>query len=354
MTDGSTRAHIVRWGDLAWRLLAIGAVVFFAFRILKTVSVVVLAAVFALFIAAVLWRPNLWLRRHGFPPALAAMSCILLALLALGAAFAFLVPQLVSGLDDFATDLATAWESVQRWLIEGPLGLSQGEIDDYVADLVERLQAFGGESLLGGAVALVEFVTGTILALVVTFFILKDGRALLEKASFRLGTNTAAKTVGALRVGRQALAQYIGGIAIIGLFDAILIGVALWLVGAPLVLPLALLVFLGAFIPLVGAFASGLLAVAVTLVNVGVTQGLIILAVVVAVQQFEGDVIMPLVFGSTLRIHPLLVLLAVAVGGIAFGLPGAFLSVPLVATAVSIHEELSDDPESAYLSLARG
>jgi predicted PurR-regulated permease PerM len=96
------------------------------------------------------------------------------------------------------------------------------------------------------------------------------------------------------------------------------------------------------------------LAVAVTFVNVGVVQALIILAVVVVVQQFEGDVIMPLVFGSRLQLHPLLVLLAVAAGGLAFGLAGAFLAVPLIAGVVSVHGEISDDPESAYLNLARG
>jgi len=97
-----------------------------------------------------------------------------------------------------------------------------------------------------------------------------------------------------------------------------------------------------------------LLAVAVALVNGGLTDGLIIFAVVVGVQQFEGDVIMPLVFGQTLRLHPLVVLLGVAAGGLAFGLFGAFLAVPLVAVAVAIHEAISDEPESSFISLVRG
>ena len=98
-------------------------------------------------------------------------------------------------------------------------------------------------------------------------------------------------------------------------------------------LPLAILVFLGAYIPLVGAFVSGLLAVAVTFVNGGLGSALIVLVVVIAVQQFEGDVIMPIVFGQTLKLHPLVILLGIAVGGLAFGLFGAFLSVPLIAVA---------------------
>jgi predicted PurR-regulated permease PerM len=118
--------------------------------------------------------------------------------------------------------------------------------------------------------------------------------------------------------------------------------------------PLAVIVFFGAFIPLVGAFLSGLLAVAVAFVNGGLTDGLIILAVIVGVQQFEGDVIMPLVFGQTLRLHPLVILLGVAAGGLAFGLFGAFLAVPLIAVAVAIDEAVGEDPDSGFLSLARG
>ncbi len=145
-----------------------------------------------------------------------------------------------------------------------------------------------------------------------------------------------------------------GGIAIVGLFYALLIGLALWLVGAPLVFPLAVLVFFGAYIPLVGAFVSGLLAVAVAFVSGGLTDALIILVVVVVVQQIEGDVLMPLVFGQTLRLHPLVVLPGVTAGGFAFGLFGAFLAVPLIAVVVAIHEALAEDPESGMPSLARG
>jgi predicted PurR-regulated permease PerM len=177
---------------------------------------------------------------------------------------------------------------------------------------------------------------------------------MLNELLRRLPADTADKVETAVRIGRTSLAHYMRGIALVGIFDAVLIGIALWVVGAPLVLPLMLLVFLGAFIPLVGAFVSGLAAVAVTFVNGGLTDGLIILAVVVAVQQFEGDVIMPLVYGQTLRLHPLVILFGVTAGGLAFGLFGAFLAVPLIAVAVSITEAISDAGEEGFASLIRG
>lgn len=345
---------LIRWGNVAWRLIAIGIVVFFGFRVLRTVSVVVLATVAALFLAAVLWRPARWLADHGWPLALASLSVLAGALSVLVGVVLFIVPQIASSFDELSENVSQTWASLQSWLIDGPLGLSEAEIDSYLESLAEWAQGVGQRTILGGATAVVEAITGTLLAVIITFFLLKDGRNLLDKLLSRLPDETASKVDTGFTIGRKSLAQYMGGIAVIGAFDAVLIGVALWIVGAPLVLPLALLVFFGAFIPLVGAFVSGLLAVAVTFVNGGLTDALIILAVAIGVQQFEGDVVMPLVFGQTLRLHPLVILLGVTAGGLAFGLFGAFLAVPLIAVGVSINEAVSDDPESGYISLARG
>lgn len=354
MVNGAFRAFVVRWGDLAWRLVAIGVVVFFTFRILQTVSVVVFAVIFSMFLAAILWRPAHWLMHRGWKPALASLATLLVAALILVGLIVFVVPQIGASFDTLSRDVSETWESLHDWLIEGPLGLTQTEIDEYTQRVTEWLQSIGGENLLGGATAVLEFITGAFLVIVITFFLLKDGKTLLRKAVDRTEEEAGRKLAISARVARDSLAQYMGGVALVGLFDATLIGIALWIVGAPLVFPLALLVFFGAFIPLIGAFVSGLLAVAVTFVNVGPVQALIILGVVIVVQQFEGDVIMPLVFGNRLRLHPLVVLLAVAAGGLAFGLAGAFLAVPLIAVAVSVHEEISVAPDDSYLSLARG
>lgn len=352
--SGSLRARIVEWGDLAWRVLVIGAVIFFAFRVLQTVSVVVFALVFAAFLAAVLWRPTRWLQSRGWKPALASLTVLILAVAALAAIVLVIVPQIAANFETLSEDVTETWESLQTWLIDGPLGLTQAEIDDYLMRLNQWIQEVGADRLLGGAAIVLEFFTGAFLVVIITFFILKDGAKIARKALDRTPQPTADKIEAGLKISRKSLAQYMGGIALVGLFDATLIGIGLWLVGAPLVLPLALLVFFGAFIPLIGAFVSGLLAVAVTFVNVGLVPAAIVLVVVIVVQQFEGDVIMPLVFGSTLRLHPLVVLLAVAAGGLAFGLAGAFLAVPLIAVAVSVHEEVSDDHETSYMNLARG
>lgn len=339
---------------MSWRLIAIGVVVYFGYQILNRIAVVVIATVVAMFLAAVLWTPVQWLRDRGVPAAIASLVVLIGAALILVGVVMFIAPQIAANFDTLSSDVEQAWDSFQDWLINGPLQLSRQDIDGYVESLTDWIQGIGQESILGGATALVELITGFFLALIITFFLLKDGSALLDNMLGRLSDDTATKVEKSARIGRRSLAQYMRGIAVVGLFDATLIAIALWIVGAPLIIPLALLVFLGAYIPLIGAFVSGLLAVAVTLVNVGLVEGLVVFAVTVAVQQFEGDVIMPLVFGHSLKLHPLVILLGVTAGGLAFGLLGAFLAVPLISVAVSIDEEISDDPDTGLLGLARG
>lgn len=345
---------LIRWGDISWRLIAIGVVVFFGFRALRTISVVILAVVVAMFLTAVLWTPFNWLKARRLPPALASFLILAAAVAVIVGVFFIIIPQVANSFETLSDDVAELLESGRQWLIDGPLGLTEAQIDQYVASFTEWVQSVGGDSLLGGATAVIEVITGAFLAIVVTFFLLKDGRRLLDGLKARVSRKTAANIDTGFRVGRYSLAHYMGGIALVGLFDAALIAIGLWIVGAPLVLPLAVMVFFGAFIPLIGAFESGLFAVAVATVNGGLTDGLIILAVVIGVQQFEGDVIMPLVYGQTLRLHPLVILLGVTAGGIAFGLFGAFLAVPLIAVAVAVDEAISENSEANLISLARG
>jgi predicted PurR-regulated permease PerM len=122
-------------------------------------------------------------------------------------------------------------------------------------------------------------------------------------------------------------------------------------VGVPLVIPLMMLVFFGSFFPVVGAFLSGSVAVAVAFVSGGVGDALVVLAVVVAVQQFEGHILYPIIFRRALSLHPLVILLAIGVGAVAFGIVGAFLAVPLTAVAVAVHQAVVEDPDSRVVAL---
>lgn len=336
---------------LSWRLLVVGAAVFFTWQVLQRISLVVLSVVLGLFPAALLWRPVQALKRRGWRPLLATWAVLLVSFLVLVGVGFLVVPTLVDGLEPIVADVNQAFEDLQVWLVEGPLGLSQQQIDDFITQIGDWAASLG-PGLLSGAVVVLEVITGLFLALIVVFFILKDGDRAAARLQDRLSPLSADRFARGGRVAWTTMGTYIRGLALVGLVDAVAIAIGLLIVGVPLVVPLAILVFLGAFFPLVGAFVSGLFAVAVALVNGGPTDALIILIIIIAVQQLEGDVILPLVFGRTMQLHPLVVLLAIAIGGVAFGLIGAFLAVPVAAVIVAVNKELHPDSDSTLISLA--
>jgi putative heme transporter len=353
---GGIPAWLVRYGGAAWRLLAIGAVVFFGFQVLRRVSVVALAVTLALFPASVLWRPVRWLDHRGWRPGLATGAVMLTAIGALAGVGAVVVPSVGSQIGDLTADVGEAATEVRAWLTEGPLGLSERQVQRYWESIGESFTDDGTltSGLLGGASAAIEVVTGLILVIVVTFFLLKDGERIFAALLRRVPDHRRDEVDRGASAGWHALSRYMSGLALVGLFDAVLIGLGLLVVGVPLVVPLSIIVFFGAFFPVIGAFVTGLIAVAVAFANGGLVDGLIILAIITAVQQIEGDVVLPLIFGKTLEMHPLVILLAVVAGGVAFGVVGAFLFVPAVAVALTVRQELAGDPAGSYWSLARG
>lgn len=336
----------------SWRYLLILAAVYITFRAVAIVRVVVLPIILGLFVASVLSPMVQRLKARGWTPALATWGTILGLVPVVALFVLFLVPSFANGIGPLGEALDESVESVTEWLSEGPLGLSQTDIEGYIDDAIAQLQDNAGAittGIVGGATIAFEIITGLVLTLLVTFFYLKDGdrayQGLLQRVS------NPDRTRRGLEAAWRTLSSYVRGLAIVGLIDAIFIGIGLAIVGTPLVLPLMSLVFIGGFFPIIGAFISGLFAVAVSFVSGGATDALIILAVVVGVQQFEGNVLHPIVFKKALSLHPLLILLAIGVGGVAFGIVGAFLAVPLTGMAIAVHQAVSDDPESSVVNL---
>lgn len=343
---------LVRWGGIAWRLGAIGFVAFHVFQAAKTVGVVLIAGALALLLASIMWTPVRRMTDRGWPSIAAVLFVLSLAGALLVGIVLLTIPPIVSNVADLSTDVDSAVESVREWLTMGPLGLEPGQVEQFQSAVMDRMSQ--GSSLMGGATTAFEAITGTLLAVIFTFFILKDGRSIAGMLRRRVPEHRAEDVAVGLQTIRATLARYMVGMAIVGLFDAAVIGIGLVILGVPLALPLSILVFFGAFFPLIGAFVSGLLAVAVAFVNGGLTDALIVLGITVAVQQFEGDVIMPLVFGRALQLHPVAILVGVTGGGLAFGIMGAFVAVPLIATVVALREELGEDPDRSLLTIVRG
>lgn len=323
--------------SFAWRLLLVLVATYVVAYVLLTLRLVVIPLVLGAAIAALLYKQVDWLDRHRLPRSAASLLVtlgwtfgLLGALVLIGMTVADEVDQLVAGVEggleqlrdylaSFGIDalrLSALQESATRALTDNRQSLTTG--------------------VVSGATLVLETLAGFFLFVVVLFFLLRDGRGIWRWVLDRLPHDKRQPVDDGGRAALDTLAAYLRGTAIIATVDAVAIGIALAVLGVPLVLPLAVLVFLGAFIPVVGSTVAGSVAVLVALVAEGpVTAGLALLAVV-AVQQVEGDVLAPIVFGRTLSLHPLVVVVALTGGAVVGGVLGAAASVPLVAAGWAV------------------
>lgn len=345
---------LARAAEISLRFLLIaGAIAVVAF-VLVQLRVVVLPIVLALFAATVLVPPARWLERRGWPGTLAALVVMVVAAGLIAGAVAAAVPTVVDELDDLGTSARRGLEDVVEWLTTGPLGLSEREIqsalDRGLQQLRDESEVLAG-GLFRGALAVAELVAGLLLAVVLVFFFVRDGAQIWGWVVdlFPSRARPDAREVG--RRSWSALSGYVRGMALVAVVDAVLIGLALAVIGVPLVVPLMALTFFGAFVPLVGAFVAGLVAALVALVSQGVVPALLVTGAIVVIQQLEGDLIYPQVVGRSVSLHPVAVLLAVAAGAVVAGIAGAVLAVPLAAvlwtTVAHLRDARPEAPEPA-------
>jgi len=343
-----------RVASFGWRYLIVIASVAVTFYAIGVIKVVVIPATLAFFTASVLSPPVQWLKRRGWSPLRATWTGIGLVVPVVVLLVLLVGPALSTGFQPLVDDFQSTTDSVVKWLSTGPLSLSESQIQSFIDQAVTAFRSnLGGltSGLVGGATVAIEVVTGVILTLLATFFYLKDGdrayAALLRRVSRQ------DRLHAQLSAAWSTLSSYMRGLVIVGLVDATFIAAGLIVVGAPLVLPLAVLVFFGGFFPIIGAFLSGLLAVSVAFANGGVTDAIVVFVIVLVVQQVEGHVLYPIVFRRVLLLHPLVIVLAIASGGVAFGIIGAFLAVPLTAMAVAAYQAGSADPDHSVVALLR-
>ena len=320
---------------LAWRLLVVAAAIYVLVRVLRMVWVPFLALAAALFLAALLQGYAQFLREKArFPRALAALTCILTLLVALGAVGYFVETQVARSADTLTSDVRRAGNDFINWLHTGPLHLSNAQIDRYKDQLFDALQKQQGRLTsigVSGLTSGVEVITGGLIALFTCFFLLYDGKRMWGwmRGLFPPRAHPSVQAAGT--AAWQSLTGYVRGTVIVAAIDAVFIGIGLVALSVPLALPLAVIIFLGAFVPLVGAVVTGLLAVLVALVTKGWLVAVIVLAILVAVQQIEGHLLQPFVLGRSVRLHPVAIIFAVAVGTTLAGIGGAVLAVPIVA-----------------------
>ena len=299
----------------------------------------VLPVALALVLCTFLWPPTRRLRALGLPRGVAAAVVLTVALAVFGTLAALLAPQAIDEFGELDVGIAGGLEKIEDWLVNGAPGLSQEQVDDLAERIRDQAEASAGTlagGALSGALLLIEVIAALGIATVVVFFFLKDGDRMWNWLCglFAPEQRGAAREIGAR--SWATLGGWLRGQGLVALFDATFIGLALVIVGTPLVLPLVVLTFLGAFIPIVGAFAAGAAAVLVALVFQGLTEALIVLAAIVVVQQVESNIFAPVIVGRVVRVHPVAILLAVTVGLTLGGIIGALVAPPVLAVAATV------------------
>ncbi|MDR7302049.1 AI-2E family transporter [Haloactinomyces albus] len=335
---------------LSWRILVILGTLYVLGEVVRRFYAVLIPVAIALLLAALLAPAVARLVRLGVPSALATAIVMIGGLAAVGGVLTFVINAFITGFSDLQSQILASFNQIQQWLANSPLHLTQQQFDNFVNQArqwLERNQAMLTSGALATASTFGTLLTGLLLMLFTLIFFLHDGRRIwlfllrIVPKSVRPRVDTAGSR------GFASLVGYVRGTALVAIFDAVGIGIGLAIIGVPLAVPLAALVFLSAFVPIIGAIASGVVAVLVALVTKGPIAALLVLGVVLGVQQLEGNVMQPLIIGRAVQLHVLAVVLAISAGFVLAGIVGALLAVPLIAVLNSaIRSLVSDEDEN--------
>lgn len=332
------------WGDkfgvLATRGLQIIVVVALAAGViwgLRQLTLVVIPVLLALIFASAFAPVMGWMRRRGVPSILATLVALLAIVLILGGVGWLIVWAVRDQWDSLYSQAQAGAQQLWQWVQTLPFGIDQQQIDQWIASIQDFItSAQFGTGAIAGVSVVANFATGFVLLVVVLFFFLKDGPRMWEflLRPFRGSAEARARRIGDKTV--STLGAYVRGTASVAFVDAVGIGIGLWILGVPLALPLAVLVFLLAFIPIVGATLAGILAALVALVANGWVNALFVVGLVVLVNQLEGNFLQPVLMGRSMKLHSFVILIALTIGTVLGGIAGAVLAVPITAVAWGI------------------
>jgi predicted PurR-regulated permease PerM len=304
--------------------------------LLSALWVIVLPLLLALLLASILWPVNRILRT--VLPTAAAAAVSVLGLLATVIGVGWTAAALsVDGVRDLSSQAVDNVRNLGDFAESLPFAVP--DVDELLTSALAWLQDNVGEILsqVSSGLGTVGSVTVTVLlALVLTFFCLKDGDR-FSRWLLRWTTGTVFVHIAEVSSRSwRTLSAYVSSQATVALVDAGFIGLGLWILGVPLALPLAVLIFFAGFLPVIGAVATGFLATLVALLSDGWVTALIVLGIVLLVQQLESNVLQPILVGKSLKLHPAVVLTGVTAGGSLFGIVGAFLATPVIAVSMVV------------------
>lgn len=335
----------------SWRLIIVVAALWIALKVVDRVWVVVLPVLVALLLVIAVWPVKAWCERRGMRPLLATWLAFLVPLMVIGglgastylgtkAQFADLDETVTEGLDD-----------ARDWATGSPLNLSDDQVENISDTLSAEAKRFvEGPRARDYARTVVDVAAGMVLSMVVFFFLLHDGRRIRDWGISRFPVRRRDEVRRLADAAWRAVRGYLRGTLLIGVVEAVLVLVLLLVIGVPMAIPLALLTGFAAFFPLVGAVVAGGLSVIATFVTVGPTEAVIVAVAVLVLQQVDGDVLQPMLMSNAVRLHPLVILLALTAGAVVGGIAGAFLAVPVTAVVVAVSREWSHSRTAEILT----
>ena len=330
----------------SWRLLLLAAALYVAARVAALLYIVVVPCAAAILLTALLQPLAARLRRRGMSPLAATWCILLLAILLLGGAGWLVTTRVQADYPSLVTQFKHTTTQVQAWLAGPPFHLHTGSLQQLSNDVVKYLSqhksAVEGTVVTGSRIV-VELLAGVVLCFFVSFFLIKDGRRIWQWLTSRFQPERRRRANLAGVAAWQAVVYYVRGTVAVAAIHAVVLGVTLTIIGAPLVAPLALFMFLAAFVPLLGVLVAGAVALLVVLATKGWIAAIIVLIVMVVMNQLEGHLLQPQVVGKMVRLHPLAVILVLAVGGVVAGIAGAVVAVPITAAITRAARALRDD-----------
>ncbi|MCQ4082269.1 AI-2E family transporter [Streptomyces sp. RB6PN25] len=352
----------VPWGvrvaaEVGWRLLVLAAALYVLMRVISAVELVVLSFVAALLITALLQPTVSRLKRAGVPRGLATALTFIGGFVVMGLVGWFVVWQVMENTDTLSSRLQDGVIELKKSLLNSPLHVTEAQLNQITKNLNNAIGTNADQITsagLQGVTVVIEMFTGMFLAMFSTLFLLYDGRNVWNWVLKLFPREAREGIAGAGPRAWRTLTLYVRGTVVVAFIDAVCIGVGIYLLGVPMAVPLAVVIFLGAFIPLVGAVVTGALAMIVALVTNGPFTMLMVLLVVLAVQQIEGHVLQPFILGRAVRVHPLAVVLSVTAGSLIGSIGGAVVAVPLVAVANTVVGYLRAHGREAALRRSHG
>ncbi|THA86202.1 AI-2E family transporter [Streptomyces sp. A0592] len=326
----------------AWRLLVVGAAVYVVFALLGRFHEIAVAVFLGLVVTALLWVPTRRLARAVPRTIAVALTLMGSALILLGVLT--LVGEAVAGESTtLAREFREGLASIEAWLEKPPFRLNPEALSDVQSRIGEYLSSHRSTVLsqaVSGAGRLVHVLTVLALAVFCSFFFLHGGDRQWAWFCDQLPETARERVTVAGRAGWRTFTGYTHGIVVVAATNAVLVGLALYFLGVPLAVPLALLEFFAAFIPLIGSPVALAVAAVVALAAKGPLVAGIVVALIVIIGQIEGHLLHPLVMSRAVRLHPLVVAISVVAGAIAAGVVGAVVAVPLVSVVWSVHSAL--------------